>query len=124
MCCPTSESEPVICSHCQDQSKAIQVEAFHVFKVQHQTTSSLSLHTFCCSVVNFYFHWMILKQNACRQQLFVVNKEKPSEITCILHANKNKLLRFLKDFSAVDKGKSEPRLYCFSAFSEPNHVRE
>ncbi|KAG2543109.1 putative MO25-like protein At5g47540 [Panicum virgatum] len=51
----------------RDQSKAIQVEAFHVFK------------------------------------LFVVNKEKPSEITCILHANKNKLLRFLKDFSAVDK---------------------
>ncbi|KAG2554405.1 hypothetical protein PVAP13_9KG611300 [Panicum virgatum] len=51
----------------RDQSKAIQVEAFHVFK------------------------------------LFVVNKEKPSEITCILHANRNKLLRFLKDFSAVDK---------------------
>ncbi|RLN20036.1 putative MO25-like protein [Panicum miliaceum] len=51
----------------RDQSKAIQVEAFHVFK------------------------------------LFVVNKEKPSEITCILHANRNKLLRFLKDFSSVDK---------------------
>ena len=82
------------------------------------------LHTYCCSVVNFYFHWLILIQNACRHQLFVVNKEKPSEITCILHANRNKLLRFLKDFSAVDKGKSEPRLYCFSAFSEPNHVRE
>ncbi|PVH33177.1 hypothetical protein PAHAL_9G586800 [Panicum hallii] len=45
----------------RDQSKAIQVEAFHVFK------------------------------------------EKPSEITCILHANRNKLLRFLKDFSCVDK---------------------
>ncbi|KAF8776305.1 hypothetical protein HU200_003711 [Digitaria exilis] len=51
----------------RDQSKAIQVEAFHVFK------------------------------------LFVLNKDKPAEITDILHANRNKLLRFLKDFSTVDK---------------------
>ncbi|KAJ1298583.1 hypothetical protein BS78_01G464700 [Paspalum vaginatum] len=51
----------------RDQSKAIQVEAFHIFK------------------------------------LFVANKDKPPEIVSILHANRNKLLRFLKDFESVDK---------------------
>ncbi|CAN6302112.1 unnamed protein product [Urochloa humidicola] len=51
----------------RDESKAIQVEAFHVFK------------------------------------LFVLNKEKPPEISTILHTNRNKLLRFLKDFSSLEK---------------------
>ncbi|CAL4929318.1 unnamed protein product [Urochloa decumbens] len=51
----------------REDSKAIQVEAFHVFK------------------------------------LFVLNKEKPPEISAILHTNRNKLLRFLKDFSSVEK---------------------
>uniref|UniRef100_C6JSI0 MO25-like protein n=1 Tax=Sorghum bicolor TaxID=4558 RepID=C6JSI0_SORBI len=51
----------------QDDSIAIQVEAFHVFK------------------------------------LFVANKEQPPEITSILRTNRSKLLRFLKDFTAVEK---------------------
>ncbi|WVZ55647.1 hypothetical protein U9M48_006282 [Paspalum notatum var. saurae] len=51
----------------RDHSKAIQVEAFHIFK------------------------------------LFVASKDKPPEIVSILQANRNKLLRFLKDFDSVDK---------------------
>ncbi|CAD6202306.1 unnamed protein product [Miscanthus lutarioriparius] len=51
----------------RDESIAIQVEAFHVFK------------------------------------LFVANKEQPPEITSILRANRSKLLRFLKDFTTVEK---------------------
>ncbi|KAG0534113.1 hypothetical protein BDA96_04G251100 [Sorghum bicolor] len=51
----------------RDDSIAIQVEAFHVFK------------------------------------LFVANKEQPPEITSILRTNRSKLLRFLKDFTAVEK---------------------
>uniref|UniRef100_A0A804LEH1 MO25-like protein n=1 Tax=Zea mays TaxID=4577 RepID=A0A804LEH1_MAIZE len=51
----------------RDESIAIQVEAFHVFK------------------------------------LFVANKEQAPEITGILLANRSKLLRFLKDFTTVEK---------------------
>ncbi|XP_066357397.1 putative MO25-like protein At5g47540 isoform X3 [Miscanthus floridulus] len=51
----------------RDESVAIQVEAFHVFK------------------------------------LFVANQEQPPEITSILRANRSKLLRFLKDFTTVEK---------------------
>ncbi|CAD6209796.1 unnamed protein product [Miscanthus lutarioriparius] len=36
-------------------------------------------------------------------QLFVANKEQPPEITSILRANRSKLLRFLKDFTTVEK---------------------
>ncbi|OEL28261.1 hypothetical protein BAE44_0010717 [Dichanthelium oligosanthes] len=60
-------TSPVMFHISKDESKAIQAEVFHVFK------------------------------------LFVLNKEKPPEITHILHANRNKLLRFLKDFSTVEK---------------------
>jgi len=38
-------------------------------------------------------------------QLFVANKEQPPEITSILRANRSKLLRFLKDFTTVERGK-------------------
>lgn len=51
----------------REQSKAIQVEAFRVFK------------------------------------LFTANQNKPAEITGILLTNKNKILRFLADFT-LDKG--------------------
>ncbi|RCV46330.1 hypothetical protein SETIT_9G523000v2 [Setaria italica] len=62
----SKENLMILMNLLRDQSKAIQVEAFHVFK------------------------------------LFVLNKEKPPEISAILHTNRNKLLRFLKDFT-VDK---------------------
>ena len=42
-------------------------------------------------------------------QLFVANKEQPPEITSILRANRSKLLRFLKDFTTVEKGKFAAR---------------
>ncbi|KAG2620199.1 putative MO25-like protein At5g47540 [Panicum virgatum] len=68
MICYVSSKENLIIlmNLLREQSKAIQVEAFHVFK------------------------------------LFAANQDKPPEIVSILSANKNKLIRFLGDFS-LDK---------------------
>lgn len=43
-------------------------------------------------------------------QLFVANKEQTPEITGILLANRSKLLRFLKDFTTVEKGNNNKLL--------------
>ncbi|XP_062232570.1 putative MO25-like protein At5g47540 [Phragmites australis] len=62
----SKENLIVLMNLLREQSKVIQVEAFHVFK------------------------------------LFAVNQNKPREIVGILSANKNKILRFLADFT-LDK---------------------
>ncbi|KAL5209173.1 hypothetical protein ABZP36_004796 [Zizania latifolia] len=80
-----------MCSHYQEQSKAIQVEAFRVFKVLSMVKKLLvyqrkTEHLLVC----IYVH------------LFTGNLKKPSEIAGILVTNKSKILRFLADFT-IDK---------------------
>ena len=54
-------------------------------------------------------------------QLFVANKEQPPEITSILRTNRSKLLRFLKDFTTVEKGNKLTKiiLYIYSKDQTP-----
>lgn len=52
-------------------------------------------------------------------QLFVANKEQPPEITSILRTNRSKLLRFLKDFTAVEKGNKLTKIIMYM-FQRPN----
>ncbi|GJM88248.1 hypothetical protein PR202_ga04288 [Eleusine coracana subsp. coracana] len=74
MVCYVSSKENliVLMNLLREQSKAIQTEAFHVFK-----------HIYVC------YHY----------QLFAANQNKPPEIVAILSANKSKILRFLADFT-------------------------
>lgn len=80
---------------CQDSSKNIQIEAFHVFKVCMYNSLDIFLSTKVC--LNSFGYYCILSQ------LFAANKNKPPEVVNILVTNRSKLLRFFAGFK-IDKG--------------------
>ncbi|KAL5219319.1 hypothetical protein ABZP36_020003 [Zizania latifolia] len=75
----------------REQSKAIQVEAFRVFKVLSMVKNLLVYQTKTEHLVVCIY-----------VQLFTGNPKKPPEIVGILVTNKSKILRFLADFT-MDK---------------------
>ena len=74
----------------RDKSKNIQFEAFHVFKVRHDT-----YNVACASTPH---------ERAI--QVFVANPKKPPQIEAILRRNRDKLLTFLKGFHNDKDGTS------------------
>ena len=70
----------------RDKSKNIQFEAFHVFKVWLYRGSRLA------------------SDSTKPLQVFVANPKKPPQIESILRRNKDKLLKFLKDFHNDKEG--------------------
>ena len=82
----------------RDKSKNIQFEAFHVFKVCPYASGVRTASAL----------------NPGRAQVFVANPKKPPQIENILRRNKDKLLKFLKDFHNDKEGKSARLLHCAS----------
>ena len=77
----------------QESSKNIQVEAFHVFKVNNKKY----LHT---DFERTFFERFLFGFS---RKIFVANANKPPDIVTILLANRSKLLRFFSEFKS-DKG--------------------
>ena len=78
----------------KDNSRSIQFEAFHVFKVRRLSRVAAMLGQ----------HEQIKTRDlSCVLQVFVANPNKPDAIVEILTSNKDKLLKYLGDFH-TDKG--------------------
>lgn len=81
----------------QESSKSIQIEAFHVFKVQNLMAPHYEF-------INFDGSFSRLKLLVKIFQLFAANQNKPPDIISILVANRSKLLRLFADFK-TEKGR-------------------